>query len=66
MSLTLLQAWTGARDRLQAAQIDSPVIDARLLVEAASGATRLEIATDPYRRLTDEQGAALEVYVARR
>jgi release factor glutamine methyltransferase len=66
MSLNLLQAWTGARDRLKTAGIDSPVIDARLLVEAASGATRLEIATDPYRALTAEQIAALEGYVARR
>ncbi len=66
MSLTLLQAWTGARDKLKAARIDSPVIDSRLLVEAATGATRLEIATDPYRAVTDEQQAVLDGYVARR
>jgi release factor glutamine methyltransferase len=66
MSQTLLQAWTGARDRLKAAGVDSPVIDARLLVEAAAGATRLDLVTDPYRALTDEQASALEAYVARR
>ncbi|OYX31376.1 MAG: protein-(glutamine-N5) methyltransferase, release factor-specific [Caulobacterales bacterium 32-69-10] len=66
MSLTLLQAWTGARDRLKAARIDSPVIDSRLLVEAATGASRLEIATDPYRVVTGEQQAVLDGYVARR
>ena len=26
----LVQAWTAARDRLKAARVDSPVIDARL------------------------------------
>jgi len=66
MSQTLLQAWTGARDRLKAAGVDSPVIDARLLLEAAAGATRLDLITDPYRLLTEEQETALEAYVARR
>lgn len=66
MSQTLLQAWTGARDRLKAAGVDSPVIDARLLLEAAAGATRLDLITDPYRPLTEEQAAMLEAYVARR
>ncbi len=66
MSVTLLQAWTGARDRLKTAGVDSPVIDARLLVEAAAGATRLDLITDPYRALSDDQAATLEAYVARR
>jgi release factor glutamine methyltransferase len=66
MSLTLLQAWTGARDQLKAARIDSPVIDARLLVEAATGASRLDLVTDPYRAVSDEQKAVLDGYVARR
>jgi release factor glutamine methyltransferase len=63
---TLVQAWTAARDRLKAARVDSPVIDARLLLEAAAGATRTDIITDPYRLLTDEQQAALDGYLARR
>ena len=66
MSLTLVQAWTAARRRLEAAGVDSPVIDARLLVEAAAGATRVDIITDPHRALSDEQTEALEAYVARR
>ena len=66
MSVTLLQAWTGARDRLKAVGIDSPVIDARLLVEAAADATRLELVTDPYRALSAEQTALLDSYVERR
>ena len=66
MTLTLLQAWTGARDRLKAAQIDSPVIDARLLVEAATGASRLELVTDPYRVVDEAQAATLDGYLTRR
>jgi release factor glutamine methyltransferase len=66
MTLTLVQAWTSARDRLKAAGVDSPVIDARLLVEAAANATRADLLTDPYRELTDDQAATLEDYVARR
>jgi release factor glutamine methyltransferase len=66
MSMTLVQAWTSTRDRLKAARLDSPAIDARLLVEAASGATRMDILTDPYRALSDEQAAQLEAYVSRR
>jgi release factor glutamine methyltransferase len=66
MSLTLLQAWTGARDRLKAAGVDSPVIDARLLLEAAASAARLDLITDPHRMLTEAQAAALEGYLSRR
>jgi release factor glutamine methyltransferase len=64
--LTLVKAWTAARNRLTEAQIDSPVIDARLLVEAACNATRLEIISDPYRAVTPEQSAALDALVERR
>ena len=66
MSTTLVQAWTQARDRLKAARLDSPVIDARLLVEAAADATRTDIVTDPYRIVTPEQAATLEAYLQRR
>ena len=63
---TLVKAWTAARDRLTAAGVDSPVIDSRLLVEAACGVTRLDIVTDPQRAVSDEQQAALDDYVERR
>lgn len=66
MSLTLVKAWTAARDRLKAAGVDGPVIDARLLVEAAAEATRTDIITDPHRELTTPQQAMLEDYVSRR
>ena len=66
MSLTLLTAWQTAKARLEAAGLSGPVIDARLLVEAAAEATRADIVGDPYRALTDQQEATLEDYLARR
>ena len=62
----LVQAWTQARDRLKAAKVDSPVIDARLLVEAACDASRADIVTDPYREVAPEQAAVLDDYLERR
>jgi release factor glutamine methyltransferase len=64
--LTLVKAWTNARARLQAAGIDQPAIDARLMLEAAAGATRTEIVTDPYRPVTEAQAATLDDYLERR
>ncbi len=66
MTITLVKAWTGAQQRLKAADIDSPAIDARLLLEAATGATRADILTDPYRELTSEQEALLDEYLEKR
>ena len=66
MSLNLVQAWKGAKLRLEEAGLAGPVIDARLLVEAAAEATRADIVTDPYRALTPEQEATLEDYLSRR
>jgi release factor glutamine methyltransferase len=63
---TLVSAWTGAKRRLQAAGVEGPVIDARLLVEAAAGATRADIIADPHRALDADQTAALEAYLVRR
>jgi release factor glutamine methyltransferase len=66
VSLTLVEAWTATRERLKAAGLEGPVIDARILVEAASGASRADIIGDPRRPLSDEQVAALDGFVARR
>ena len=66
MGLNLVQAWSMAKTRLQEAAISGPVIDARLLVEAAADATRVDIVTDPYRALTPAQEATLEDYLTRR
>ena len=66
MTLTLVKAWTAARQKLEAAKIDQPVIDARLLLEAAANASRTDIITDPYRELTGPQAAALDGFIERR
>lgn len=66
MGLNLVQAWGQAKKRLEAAGLAGPVIDARLLVEAAAEATRADIVADPYRPLTPEQEARLADYLARR
>ncbi|MGO4408972.1 MULTISPECIES: peptide chain release factor N(5)-glutamine methyltransferase [unclassified Brevundimonas] len=63
---TLLTAWKGAQARLKAAGIDSPSIDARLLLEAATGAGRVDILTDPYRVIDADKAAALDAMVERR
>ena len=63
---TLVGAWNAARARLHDAGVDSPVIDARLLLEAATGASRTDIITDPRRILPAEQVAVLNDYVERR
>ncbi|MBW3559175.1 MAG: peptide chain release factor N(5)-glutamine methyltransferase [Proteobacteria bacterium] len=63
---TLVGAWNAARAQLEAARVDSPVIDARLLLEAATGASRTDIITDPRRPITPEMAATLNSYVERR
>ncbi len=66
MTLTLVSAWNEAKQRLQAAGVDGPVIDARLLVEAAADASRTDIIGEPRRPLTDAQAQRLEDFVSRR
>lgn len=66
MTLTLVKAWTAAKDRLKDAGIDQPSIDARLMLEVAANVTRTEIVTDPYRELTEAQVATLDEFLARR
>ncbi|MBI1406417.1 MAG: peptide chain release factor N(5)-glutamine methyltransferase [Caulobacter sp.] len=63
---TLVSAWKTAQTTLKAAGVDQPSIDARLMLEAATGASRMEILTDPYRELTAEQQATFDDYIARR
>lgn len=63
---TLLTVWKSAQAKLKAGRIDSPAIDARLLLEAAADASRMDILTDPYRVITEQQQAAYETMVERR
>lgn len=66
MSETLVSLWTDVRKRLEAAGVDSPVLDARLLLEAGAGVSRLEIVTDPRRELSDAQVDAVNALTKRR
>lgn len=63
---TLVTAWKAAQTRLKAGRIDSPAIDARLLLEVAAGVGRTEILTDPHRTLTADQAAAYAAMIDRR
>ncbi|WP_312148237.1 peptide chain release factor N(5)-glutamine methyltransferase [Brevundimonas sp.] len=63
---TLLSAWKGAQAQLKAAGVDSPSIDARLLLEASTGVGRVDILNDPYRVLDADRFAAFEAMIARR
>ena len=63
---TLLTAWKAAAARLKAGRIDSPSIDARLLLEVAASCSRTDILTDPYRVVTPDQQSLLDAYVERR
>ncbi|MEZ5971198.1 MAG: peptide chain release factor N(5)-glutamine methyltransferase [Hyphomonadaceae bacterium] len=66
MSETLVSLWTDVRKRLEAAGIDTPVLDARLLLEAGAGVSRLEIVTDPRRVVDEAQVEAVEALTKRR
>lgn len=46
--------------------MESPTIDARLLLEAAAPVTRAEILADPHRSMADDAAARLEAFVVRR
>jgi len=63
---SLVKAWKDAQLRLKAAQVDSPAIDARLLLEAAAGVTRLDVISDPHRELPEAAIETLDGYVERR
>lgn len=66
MSHTLVSLWTEVRQRLEAAGVDSPVLDARMLVEAGAGVSRLDIVTDPRRPMDAAQVEAVLNLAARR
>ncbi|HRP09403.1 MAG TPA: peptide chain release factor N(5)-glutamine methyltransferase [Terricaulis sp.] len=66
MSTTLVSLWTDVRRRLEAAGVESPVLDARMLIEAGAGVSRLDIVTDPRREMSDAQVAGVEALAQRR
>lgn len=63
---TLVKAWTAARRRLEAAGVDSPVIDARILLLSATGVPRMTLISEPHTPLSAEAQALLDSYVTRR
>ena len=63
---TLVKLWTEAQQAFKAARLDSPAIDARLLLEAATGATRADILADPHRIIPLEQREIFATYIERR
>lgn len=66
MSETLVSLWTDVRRRLEAAGVDTPVLDARLLLEAGAGVSRLDIVTDPRRTVSAAQVEAVDSLTKRR
>lgn len=62
----LARLLAGATARLKKAGCDTPVLDARLLLQAAAGISREELILGPDRPLTPEQLAAFESFIARR
>lgn len=62
----LVSLWTDMRRRFEAASIESPVLDARLLLEKGAGVARTDIITDPRRALTPAQVEAVEALAQRR
>ena len=66
MNATLVSTWTAARRALENAGVDSPVMDARLLVEAGAKVQRIDILTDPHRLLHEAQIKAIDVLLQRR
>ncbi len=64
--LTLVKAWTAARKRLEAAGIDTPVIDARILLLAATGLDRATLISEPHLALSEDAATIFEAFVTRR
>jgi len=64
--MDLVTLWRAVRDRLQAAGVETPVLDARMLVEAGAGVSRTDIITDPRRVLSDAQVGAVDALAIRR
>jgi release factor glutamine methyltransferase len=66
MQETLVSIWTRTRRALEAAGVELPVNEARLLVEAGVGVSRLDIITDPRRPISDAQAANVTALAERR
>jgi release factor glutamine methyltransferase len=63
---TLVKTWTYAKKRLEAKGIDSPTIDARILLICALNIGRNDLITDPHREVSQEDMVKLDEFLARR
>jgi len=63
---TLQSAWREIRKQFTDAGIDTPTLDARLLVQSVLGLTHEELLMRPHQPLTPEQESTLASYTARR
>lgn len=62
----LVTLWKNAKSRLEAGGIESPTIDARIMLLKACDVTRNEIVTDPYREISADKEALLDSFIERR
>lgn len=62
----LVTLWKNAKIRLEKAGIESPTIDARILLIHACGVTRNDLVTDPYREMASQKIAILDSFLSRR
>jgi release factor glutamine methyltransferase len=65
-AVSIADARLSAVARLAATGVESPFVDARLLLQAAAGLDAAALAAAPERRLTTEEGARLEAFLLRR
>lgn len=62
----LVTLWKNAKIQLENSGIESPTIDARILLIDAFEISRNDLVTDPYRIIDDEKIAKLDAYITRR
>lgn len=62
----LVTLWKNSKNRLETAGIESPTIDARILLIHACGVTRNDLVTNPYREIATEKVAVLDGFLVRR
>jgi release factor glutamine methyltransferase len=63
---TLVRAWKDGQALLEAAGVETPSLDARLLLEEAAGITRMTLLSDPHRVLDGAPLSRFEDMLARR
>lgn len=65
-TIALAEAMRNAREKLEAAGLDSAALDARLIVEHVTGTTRLDLIARPDMQILEARGDEIEAMLARR